>query len=231
MLSGETAFITSEDHLRVGAFFSKVYAWMSAALAISAGVAWYMARSGKLLEILQTTPNVIGMALLAEVVVVIALSFLLNRISAVMAGLMFALYAALTGFTLSVIFLVYTSSSIATTFLLTGASYAAMGIYGYTTRKNLGAWGGFLFMSLVGMIIASLINLFLRSPAIEWITAYAGIVVFAGLTAYDHQKLKALCLMSPTGGAGNLAIYGALSLYLDFVNLFLSLLRAFGRRR
>lgn len=168
---------------------------------------------------------------MAEVILVVVLTWMLNRMSFVLAIGMFVAYAALTGFTLSTIFLTYSTASIASVFLMTAVMYGAMAIYGYSTSRNLGAWGGFLLMSLVGMIIASLINLFLHSPMIDWMMTYAGIVVFAGLTAYDHQKLKSYMLESGGMGTGHLAVYGALTLYLDFINLFLSLLRAFGRQK
>ena len=228
---GSASFVSSQDQLRVSAFFSKVYIWMTGALGVSALVAWYTAQSGLLLNILKTSPGLIYGALIAEVVVVLALTWGLSRMSVGVASLMFVAYAALTGFTLSTIFLAYTMTSIATTFLLTGVTYGAMGMYGFATSRNLGAWGGFLFMSLIGIILASLVNLFLHSAMIDWMMAYAGVVVFAGLTAYDHQKLKAMCLMSGEQDFGRLSIYGALNLYLDFINLFLSLLRIFGRQR
>lgn len=228
---GDAILLTREDQSKVSAYFSKVYGWMAAALAISAGVAWWMASDQLVVKILATHPWFFYGAMIAEVGLVIVLSAFLRRLSVFSAMMVFVAYAALTGFTLSTIFLVYTASSIATTFLLAASIFGSMSVYGLFTHRNLGAWGGFLFMSLVGIILASLVNLFLHSPMIEWMTTYAGIVIFAGLAAYDNQKLKALCLMSPAEESGKLAIYGALNLYLDFINLFLSLLRAFGRQR
>jgi uncharacterized protein len=228
---GQTLVLNSEAQTKVSAYFTQVYGWMAAALGISGAIAWYTADSGLLIKMMTTTPALFYAALIAELVLVVVLSALLQRMSIPVAMLMFIAYSALTGFTLSTIFLVYTAASIATTFLLAASIFGVMALYGLFTNRNLGAWGGFLIMSLFGMILASLVNLFLKSPMIDWMMTYAGIVIFSGLAAYDHQKLKAMCLMSQGESLGKLAIFGALSLYLDFINLFLSLLRAFGKRR
>lgn len=222
--------LNAEGQSRVSAYFTQVYAWMAAALGVSGLVAWYTASSGLLMGTLMTHPWLFYGAMIAEVGLVIVLTLLLQRMSLPVAILMFVAYSALTGFTLSTIFLVYTAVSIVTTFLLAASIFGVMAVYGLFTNRNLGAWGGFLIMSLFGIILASLVNLFLKSSMIDWIVTYAGIVVFSGLAAYDHQKLKAMCLMSGDS-LGHLAIFGALNLYLDFINLFLSLLRAFGKRR
>jgi len=227
----ETYMISSADQIKLSAFFSRLYAWMAGALVLSAFVAWGMGTNPQAVQFLTTHINLLYLAIVAELVVVILLSAMLHRISVTTAILGFMLYAALTGFTLSIIFLVYTAASITTTFLVTAGSFGALSLYGFTTRSNLGAWGGFLIMSLIGMIIASLINLFLHSAMVQWILTYAGVIIFAGLTAYDTQKLKAMCLMSEGEGLAKLAVYGALNLYLDFINLFLHLLQLFGRRK
>ena len=223
--------LNPEAQTKVSAYFTQVYGWMAVALGISGAIAWYTAISGLLVKMMMGNPALFYGAMIAEVLLVIVLTALLQRLSLPVAILMFIAYSALTGFTLSTIFLVYTAASIATTFLLAASIFGVMALYGLFTNRNLGAWGGFLIMSLFGMILASLVNLFLKSPMIDWMMTYAGIVIFSGLAAYDHQKLKAMCLMSQGESLGKLAIYGALNLYLDFINLFLSLLRAFGKRR
>ena len=223
--------LDSQAQSKVSAYFTQVYAWMAVALGISGAVAWYTADSGLLIKMMTTSPGLFYVALISELVLVMVLTFMLQRMSLPVAMVMFVAYSALTGFTLSTIFLVYTAASIATTFVMAASIFGVMALYGLFTNRNLGAWGGFLLMSLFGMILASLVNLFLKSTMIDWMMTYAGVFVFSGLAAYDHQKLKAMCLMSQGDSLGRLAIYGALNLYLDFINLFLSLLRAFGKRR
>ena len=223
--------LNPEAQSRVSAFFTQVYGWMAVALGVSGAVAWYTVSSGLLEKIMTTNPGLLNLAMIMELVLVISLSFLLRRLSLPLAGLMFLVYSVLTGFTLSMVFLVYTSASIVSTFLLTSSVFAALALYGLFTNRNLGAWGGFLIMSLFGMVLASLVNLFLKSPMIDWMMTYGGIIIFSGLVAYDNQKLKAMCLMSAGESLGTLAIFGALSLYLDFINLFLRFLSLFGKRR
>jgi hypothetical protein len=145
----------------------------------------------------------------------------------------FMLYAGLTGVTFSSIFLVYTASSITSAFMTTAGTFGAMSVYGYTTKKDLTSWGSFLFMGLVGIIIASVVNIFLQSPAMYWLTTYAGVLIFVGLTAYDTQKIKNMNIIGNEGTEEDTkeAIMGALTLYLDFINLFLMLLRIMGDRR
>jgi hypothetical protein len=145
----------------------------------------------------------------------------------------FVLYATLTGITFSAIFLMYTESSIASTFLVTAGTFAAMSFYGYTTKKDLTSWGSFLFMGLIGIIIASVVNMFLQSEAMYWVVTYAGVLIFIGLTAYDTQKIKEMNILGNEGTEEDTkeAIRGALTLYLDFINLFLMLLRIMGTRR
>ncbi|MFH0837856.1 MAG: Bax inhibitor-1/YccA family protein, partial [Patescibacteria group bacterium] len=159
---------------------------------------------------------------------VIALAGWARKMSYTTAIITFLAYAALTGLTFSTIFLVYTAASIFKVFLVTTLMYGATSLYGYTTTRDLSGFGSFLFMSLIGIIIGSLLNFWLHSPLVEWMVTYGGIVVFAGLAAYDHQKLKYYAM---SGGPESLAITGALTLYLDFINLFLMLLRVMGDRR
>lgn len=171
--------------------------------------------------------------IIAELGLVMALSAAINRISASSATLLFLGYSALNGITFAAIFLVYTGSSIASVFLITSGTFAAMSIYGYATQRDLTGFGSFLFMGLIGIIIASLVNFFLHSEMIYWITSYIGVFIFVGLTAYDTQKIKQIGQAGFTSAEDQqkAAIIGALRLYLDFINLFLMLLRIMGNRR
>ncbi len=227
----ESSILNPVGQARVSAFFTQVYGWMAAALCASGAVAWYTVSSGLLEKIMTTNPSLLSYAMIGELVLVISLSFLLKRLSFPMAALMFLAYSVFTGFTLSMLFLVYTSASIVSTFLLTAAMFAGLALYGFSTSRNLAPLGGFLIMSLFGMILASVVNIFLHSPMIDWIVNYGGILVFSGLIAYDNQKLKAMCLTSDDESLGKLAIFGALTLYLDFINLFIRLLNVSGKRR
>jgi FtsH-binding integral membrane protein len=205
---------------------------MALGLAATAITALFVVNSGLVYSLLRH-PMFIMLLVVGEVGIVFALSAAIGRIGSATALLMFFGYAVLTGVTFSSIFLVYTKGSIATTFFITGGTFAAMSVYGYVTRRDLTSIGGFLTMGLIGIIIASVVNIFLRSPAFDWLITYAGIAIFIGLTAYDTQAIKA---MASRGFAGSEeerkgAIIGALRLYLDFINLFLLLLRIFGRGR
>jgi len=163
---------------------------------------------------------------------VIALAGWVEKMSAMTAMIVFLGYAALTGLTLSSVLLVYTAASIVQTFVVTAMMFGALSIYGLFTKKSLQGWGSFLFMALIGIIIASIVNMFLHSHMLDWIVTYAGVVIFAGLTAYDTQKMKILSqAQTDEDGFKKLAIRGALTLYLDFINLFLHLLRILGDRR
>jgi hypothetical protein len=170
-----------------------------------------------------------------ELGLVFAISGMVNRMSAGVATSLFVLYAALNGVTLSFIFLIYTHTSIVSTFFICGATFVGCSVYGWTTKKDLTSLGGFLMMGLIGIVIASLVNMFIQSSGMSLIISYIGVIVFVGLTAYDTQKLKNMALTQPAGLDGGVirkgAILGALSLYLDFINLFLMLLRIFGQSR
>jgi len=164
---------------------------------------------------------------------VIAISAAINRMSSATATLLFVLYSALNGVTFAAIFMIYTRSSIASTFLVTAGTFGAMSLYGYVTKKDLTGFGSFLFMGLIGIVIASVVNIFLQSEMIYWVTTYIGVFVFVGLTAYDTQKIKKIGEAGFANGEDQqkAAILGALRLYLDFINLFLMLLRIMGGRR
>lgn len=214
-------------------FFQKVYLWMTIGLAVTGVTAFLMLSSQSAMELILSNRALFFGLIIAELGLVVAMSAAINRIRATTATLMFLGYSALNGITFSAIFLIYTQSSIARAFLVASGTFAAMSIYGYVTKRDLTGFGSFLFMGLIGIIIASLVNMFLRSEMIYWITSYLGVFIFVGLTAYDTQKIKQI------GQAGfahaeerkKATILGALRLYLDFINLFLMLLRIMGNRR
>ena len=165
--------------------------------------------------------------------IAMAMSFLVNRMPAVVAGGLFLVYSVITGVVFSILFLVYTQASIATTFFITAGMFGAMSAYGYTTRKDLTSLGGLLFMALIGLIIASIVNIFMASSALYWLCSFAGVVIFTGLTAYDTQKIKQAYATGQYGSAAfeRTAVFGAFMLYLDFINLFIYLLRIMGSRK
>jgi FtsH-binding integral membrane protein len=205
------------------------YRWMSVGLAVTGLVAWLVSQSDEALEMVLGNRMLFYVLLFAQLGLVVAFSAVAARASTAVAAAMFIGYAALTGLTFSVIFLVYTASSIASTFFVTAGTFAGLSVFGAVTKRDLSGVGRFAIFALIGLIIASVVNIFLASTALGWITTFAGVVIFAALTAYDTQKLKELYMYS--GGEGNLALRGALTLYLDFINMFLFLLRLFGRRR
>ena len=206
-----------------------VYAWMGGGLMITALMAMVTISSPAMINALLGNRLVFYGLIFGELGLVIAISGAINRLSAAMASMLFVLYAALNGVTFSVIFAVYTAESIGSTFVITAATFGAMSVYGYVTKRDLTGWGSFLFMGLIGVVIASVVNIFTQSSAAAWVISALGVIVFTGLTAYDTQKIKA---MAAAGAEGRKpAILGALTLYLDFINLFLMLLRLLGNRR
>jgi FtsH-binding integral membrane protein len=210
-------------------FITKVYGLMAAALAITGLVSFYTISNE---EVLTFAVNNRLILIIAELLLVVSLSGLIQRMSAPVATLIFVIYSALNGLTLSMLFLVYTAASLASTFFITAGLFAIMAAYGYFTQKDLTRFGSLLFMLLIGLVLASLVNLFMRSETIYWISTYVGIFIFTGLVAYDTQRLKEFATAGIDGEAEQkVAIYGALRLYLDFINLFIMLLRIFGRRR
>ncbi len=209
-------------------FMQRVYQWMAAGLALTGFVAMSVASNADLLRTLNG--GLFWVFALAEIGIVIWLSLSIQKISASVATAGFLVYAALNGVTLSYIFVLYTAASIASTFFITAGTFAGVSVFGWVTKSDLTSLRSFLFMSLIGVVIASIVNLFLRSEIFYWILTYAGLAVFIALTAYDTQRLK-LIHQSGVGSSGQAAIMGALALYLDFINLFLYLLRLFGKRR
>lgn len=214
-------------------FMTRVYGWMSFALALSAFSAAATVSTPGLFRWIVSNRLVFFGLIIGELGLVLYLGADITRMSLAAARTAFVGYSLLNGLTLSVVFLAYTSESIGTTFLVTAATFAAMSMYGYVTKRDLTRFGSFLFMGLIGVVIASLVNIFLRSDAVYFVVTYLGVFVFVGLTAYDTQKIKAMGAEAGSGeeSAGKVAVLGALALYLDFVNLFLLMLRLFGSRR
>lgn len=212
------------------AYMQHVYAFMAGGLALTGVVAYAAAASG-FYQSIAGTP-LIWITMLAPLGFVFALSFGIERMGAATAALLFWIYAAVMGLSLGGIFLVYTGTSIARVFFITAATYGAMSLYGYTTRTDLARFGAFLFMGLIGIVIASLVNIFLASSGLQFAISIIGVIVFVGLTAYDTQRIKGMYLESDPGEiAEKKAVLGALALYLDFINLFMLLLQLFGQRR
>ena len=222
----------SVERSTVGAFFNVVYAWMSAGLALTAVVAWWVSTRPDLMEQVFRGPVMIGL-IIAQLALVFTISAAVNKLSATTATALFLLYSALNGLTLSVIFIAYSIGSLGSTFLVTAGTFGAMSLYGMVTKRDLTRLGSFLFMALIGFLIASLVNIFLKSPAMYWLLTYAGVLIFVGLTAYDTQRLKMIAHETAHNPAmaARYAVNGALMLYLDFINLFLLLLRILGDRR
>lgn len=210
----------------------KVYVWMTMALVITGFTAYGVATSPGILQAIYSNQILFWGLVIAEFALVIGVSAAINRLSLAMATLMFVLYSVINGALLSFIFLAYTASSIATVFFITAGTFAVMAFIGYTTKTDLTSMGKILMMALIGLIIATVVNLFIKSSGFTLILSYVGVLVFVGLTAYDSQKIKQMLLQAPDAGEGaqKLALLGALSLYLDFINLFLYLLRIFGKR-
>ncbi|GAB6094121.1 Bax inhibitor-1/YccA family protein [Desulfatiferula olefinivorans] len=224
----------SRTQAQVNAFVLNVFHWMTIGLAITGLVAWTVAGSETLLQIIFGNRMVFFGLIIAELGFVFYLSARIGKLSAGAATSLFLLYAALNGATLASVFLMYTRASIVSTFFICAATFGACSVYGMITKRDLTSMGSFMFMGLIGIIIASLVNLFLRSSAMEMIITYVGLIVFIGLTAYDTQKIKHMALTQPADLDGGTirkgAIMGALALYLDFINMFLILLRILGDR-
>jgi len=214
-------------------FIVKVYAWMSLALIITGTIAYLTAQDPELMDLIFGNQWAFLILLIAEFMLVAVLVSWMENMSPRTATLVFILYSILNGLTLSVIFLVFTTDSIASTFFITAGTFAIMSFYGYVTKKDLTAIGNLLIMGLIGLIIASLINFYYQNETLYWITTFAGILIFTGLIAYDTQKIKKLNIIGNEGTDDDKkeSIIGALTLYLDFINLFLKLLRIFGKRK
>src|ERR1700738_3928667 len=223
-------FVGAQIDEGLRAHMQRVYGYMAGGLALTGIVAYAAAASGFYQSIADT--GLIWIVMLAPLGFVLALSFGIQRMSAGTATLLFWVYAAVMGLSLGSIFLVFTGESIARVFFITAATFGAMSLYGYTTRTDLSRFGWFLLMGLIGTVIASIVNIFVGSSALQFAFSIIGVIVFVGLTAYDTQRIKQMYLESDTAEiADKKAVMGALALYLDFVNLFMMLLQLFGQRR
>ena len=220
---------------RVNEFIRSVYNWMSIGLALTGFVAYYVANTPALVQVIFGNRLLFFGLIIGELALVFIISARIQKMQASTATALFVLYSILNGATLSFIFLVYTASSITSTFFICAATFVACSIYGWTTKRDLTSMGGFMTMGLIGIIIASVVNMFFRSSAMSMIISYIGVIVFVGLTAYDTQHLKTMAINQPDGLEAGVvrkgAILGALKLYLDFINLFLMLLRILGGGR
>jgi len=216
----------------VARFMNNVYAWMAAGLALTAVVAWAVASNALALSAI-LHPGTFIVLFMVQLGLVVAISYATNKISAGVATALFLLYAALNGLTFSVIFLTYSLGNIGLAFAITAGMFGGMSLIGFTTRIDLTSFRGLIFMGLIAIVIASVVNIFLLSTPLYWIITYAAVALFLGLTAYDTQKLKQIAYATEGNPqlANRLAINGALALYLDFINLFLMILRILGNRR
>ena len=231
-----TNVVSRERELEMSTAFPvlmrKVYLWMSLALVLTGFTAYYVATNETLLTAIMTNQILFWGLVIGELALVLGLSAAINKLSLTTATLMFVAYSIINGATMSFIFLVYTYSSITSVFFITAGTFAVMALFGYFTKADLSSMGKILMMALIGIIIATIVNIFTKSEGLTMILNYLGVLVFVGLVAYDSQKIKQMLMMAPDAGeaAQKLALLGALSLYLDFVNLFIYLLRIFGRR-
>jgi FtsH-binding integral membrane protein len=216
---------------RVGAFLSKVYGWMFVGLLTTAVTAFTVASSSGLIQALFGNRMVFWVLLFAQLGLVFYLSARVNKMAPMTAAALFILYSALTGVTTSIVLLVYTGASIASTFIITAGMFGATAVFGTVTKRSLAGLGQFFFMGLIGLILASIVGIFWHSEALQFVITIVGVLVFTGLTAWDAQRLKQMAVSLPDGRVGAYSVVGALSLYLDFINLFFFLLRLTGNRR
>lgn len=217
-------------------YMLKIYNYMTGGLAVTGIISYLIANNPAFLRLFFTPTGYSGfgwLALFAPLIVIFAFNWVVNRGTIAQVQAMFWGFSVLMSVSLAPIFLIYTGASITRVFLITAATFGALSLYGYTTKKDLTGWGSFLFIGLIGLIIASIVNFFMQSPGLYYALSYIGIFIFAGLTAYDTQNLRNMYYHSGMGGdiADRAAISGALSLYLDFINMFLYLLRLLGDRR
>ncbi|WP_286332461.1 Bax inhibitor-1/YccA family protein [Duncaniella freteri] len=209
----------------------RVYLKMTLGLLVTAFISMFCAGSASYMQFMLTHSWFYWGLFIAELVLVFTLSARISKMASGTATLLFYAFAAINGMALAPIFLLYTATSIAKTFFICAGTFGAMSIYGYFTTQDLTKWGNFLFYALIGLIIASVVNIFTKSTGLDWVISCAGVLIFVGLTAWDTQKIKQMALYAPSNIIGHLATLGALSLYLDFINLFLYLLRFFGSSR
>jgi FtsH-binding integral membrane protein len=215
----------------VNSFLRAVYGWMAVGLAITAASAWFIAGSPVIVRAVATNRLLFWGLMGAQLGLVVVLSARVEKMAASTASVLFAAYSALTGVTMAFVLLAFTGESIANTFLVTAGMFGGLAAYGTVTRRSLAGMGSFLFMGLIGVVLASVVGIFWQSDALQFVISFIGVIVFSGLAAYDAQRLKAMAFATPAGQTGTYAIVGALTLYLDFINLFLFLLRFTGNRR
>ena len=228
---GRTGFVSDVDSARIATFLRGVYWWMFGGLAVTAVVALAVASSPAAVSTLVGHKVLFFGLIIAQIGVVVYLSGRVAKMAPATAGTLFLAYSALTGVTFSLILLAYTGASVANTFFITAGMFGALAVYGSVTKRALTGMGRFMFMGLVGLVIASVVGIFWQNDAMQFVMGVVGVLVFSGLIAYDTQRLRAMALEVSGEQAGSYAIVGALSLYLDFINLFISLLRLFGDRR
>jgi len=224
-----TSPAVAAEHVTI--FLRSVYGWMCAGLGLTALVALQVANSPAIVTQLLSNQLLYVGLILAELALVLYLSARVERLAPATATALFVVYAGLNGVTLSLVFLAYTGKSVADTFIVTAGTFGAMALLGSTTRRSLAGLGQFAYMGLIGLVLASLVGLFWHNDALQFVISGVGVLVFTGLAAWDAQRLKQMALSAPEGRTRSLAIVGALFLYLDFINLFLSLLRFVGTRR
>lgn len=215
---------------RLSAIMRRVYVKMTLALLVTAFVAYFCSQSLEVIKFFATNTYMMWILLGVELLIVIGVSGGINRLSSATATGLFYLFAVVNGLMLFPIVLAYTGESIAKTFFITAGVFGAMSVYGYFTSRDLTRMGSLLIMALIGLIICSVVNIFLHSDTMGWIISIAGVLIFIGLTAWDTQQIKRMALQAPDEAVSKLATLGALTLYLDFINLFLYLLRFFGQR-
>lgn len=216
---------------RVGSFLTRVYGWMSGGLVITALTAYAVASSPALIDALILNRLAFWALIIAQLGLVFFLSARVEKLAPTTAAGLFMLYSALTGVTSSVILLMYSTASITSTFIITAGMFGTMAVFGTVTKRSLAGWGQFFFMGLIGLILASVVGFFWQNDALQFVISVVGVLIFTGLTAYDAQRLKHMAVALPDGRVGSYAVVGALSLYLDFINLFFFLLRFTGGRR
>jgi len=225
----ESSFVAADVRdVRVTSFLSKVYGWMFLGLLLTAGTAVVVASSPTLVE---TLVPIRWILLLAQLGVVFYLSARVDKVSPITAAVLFMLYSGMVGITLSIIFLIYTGTSIVSAFVIAGGMFGTMAVFGSLTKRSLAGVGQFMLMGLVGLIIAMVVSIFWFNDMLMFVINVVGVLVFTGLTAWDAQRLKQMAVALPDGRVGSYAVVGALSLYLDFINLFLFILRLMGGRR
>lgn len=223
--------VASVHDERVSAFLSKVYGWMFLGLLVTAVTAFVVASSPELVKVIFFNRLLLWGIFIAQLGLVFYMSSRISQMAPATAAGLFILYSGLVGVTTSVVLLIFTAASITSTFIITAGMFGAMAVFGTVTKRSLAGWGQFLFMGLIGLIIAMIVGFFWQNGALQFVISVVGVIVFTGLTAWDAQRLKQMAVALPDGRVGAFAVVGALSLYLDFINLFFFLLRFTGNRR